>query len=95
MKMAKFIGNPDEVRNLSNELRSLYNEALIEAEEIVDCSDELPLGWEGEASIAYYHQFIALLQLVRGAVNSFEEICKSLDNVATSLEEGEKNTWQE
>lgn len=93
--MAKFNSNPEDVRNLSNEIRNLYNEAEEKSEEILACISELPSGWEGEASITYQNQFTALNVLITNAIEGFESICTSLDNVALSLEEGEKGTWQE
>lgn len=93
--MAKFIGNPEEVRRLSNEIRNLYKESDQEAKEVLACVRELPNGWEGDASIAYQNQFSALNVLITNAIEGFENICNSLDQVALSLEEGEENTWQE
>lgn len=93
--MAKFNSNPEDVRNLSNEIRNLYNQAEEKSKEILACVRELPSGWEGEASVAYQNQFNALNILIANAIEGFESICKSLDSVALSLEEGEKRPWQE
>lgn len=93
--MPKFSSSPEDLKKLSGEIRRLYNESDKQAQEIKSCVEELPNGWEGDSSITYINQYNALNVLISNAIDSFEEICQALDRLAISIEEGEKEGWQE